>query len=517
MRPREAESLPIMLTAKIGAAVLLLALTAFVTTAKADPTDFGFASVSGSLSTAQAGAHPDLRIFFELNTDPASEEDPKGLHKIAEKPRNLSVELPPGLVGNPNALPKCTMAQFIDRTLGGDGCPIATQVGVTKLMIWGLNTPLTEPVFNMEAPSEDTVARLGYYASNLPNFINISVRSEGDYSVVGKLEGLPAPLEVVSADTHIWGVPGDSSHNNLRLTSKEAYPELKQESPIRSSGVSPAPFLSNLTRCGTPLDINLSADSYQAPGQEVGAVASLAETIGCGKVDFKPIFSLTPTSRRAAGPTGVDAKLLMPQNESPTGLATGVLRNAIVTLPEEMTIAPGAADGLEACSSQQVGLGMDVAAACPDAAKIGSVELDVPALPQSLHGTLYQRTPEPGNLFRIWLVADELGVHVKIPGEVLADRQTGRITSVFVDTPQVPVEEMKLHFKSGAKGVLANPRGCGTYATRFELTPWSSEVPQAGNAPMTIDLDCDTGGFSPGFQAGTVNASAASSHLLSST
>jgi hypothetical protein len=491
------------------AAVLALAMAA-APAAQAAFSDYGFASASASESSSQAGAHPDVSLAFELKTDPASETDPTGLKEPYARTKDLTVELPPGLIGNPNSVPQCTTPQFVTFTLGGQGCPQDSQVGVTFLHIYHFNGTLTEPIFNMETPSNDTVARLGFYAGTIPYFITAHVRSGSDYGLTATLQGLPAGEMVVGATTQLWGVPAAHSHDNLRLTPHEAFPEFKSESPPRASGLAPSPFMTNPTSCGTPLGIVFRADSFQIPGQFASIGTGFPETTGCGKLGFEPSLSVTPTSREAASPTGLDANLTIPQNETVTGLATSQLRGANVTLPEGMTIASGAADGLQACSDQEVRLGEDVAAACPDASKIGTAEFDVPPLSRRLHGALYQRTPVPGHLFRIWLVTDELGVHVKIAGEIHVDPATGQIESVFVDTPQVPVRELKLHFKAGSHGVLANPPACGAYRTHFEFAPWSGNPSVSGDTPMTIDEHCATGGFSPRLNAGTTSPSAGS-------
>jgi hypothetical protein len=363
----------------------------------------------------------------------------------------------------------------------------------------------------MEVPGGDAVARLAFYGYVYPIFVNVKVRSESDYGLSATLTGVPSEAVLVSASTTIWAVPADPSHDTERLTPFESAIELKTESPPRPSGLAPQPFMTNPTSCGVPQQIGLEAMSYPLPDQVVTAAAPLPEFTGCGLLAFDPSLSVTPTSTEAAAPTGLDADLKIPQNEAVKGLATSQLRNTVVTLPKGMTIASGAADGLQGCSAQQVGLGTQSPAACPDGSKIGSAEFDVPELSRTLHGAVYQRTPEPGNLFRIWLVTDELGVHVKIGGEVHPDPKTGQVTSIFADTPQVPLSEFRLHFKGGPRAVLANPSSCGTFLTHSEFTPWSSAVPVVGDSPMTIDRSCATGGFSPGFRAGTTNPAAGSS------
>ncbi len=499
---------------RVGAVAVLalVALMAGVSPASSAPEDYGIADSSVNLSTNLAGDHPDLFLNFELKTDPASPEDATGLHEPYARTRDLTIELPPGFMGNPNAVGQCSPEQFSNAFTGGEGCPIGSQVGYVELHLYTFFSTLIEPIYNLTPPGEETVARLGFYAATLPNYIDVGVRSESDYGLTATLQGVPANEKLVAANTVLWGVPADSSHNNLRLTPREAFPEFRRNSPLRSSGVEPAPFFTNPTSCASSQPVNISSDSYQLPDMIATAEPAplLPAIVGCGSIDFEPSFSLAPTSEAAASPAGLDATLTIPQNEAPAGRATSQLRSATVKVPTGVSISPNAADGLEACSSSQVHYREDRATDCPPGAQIGTAEFDVPALSRILKGTVYQRTPEPGHLFRIWLVADELGVHVKIPGEILVDRATGQITSVFVDTPQVPVETLKLQFKGGPRGVVITPRTCGTYFTRWEFGPWSGAAPAVGQSPFTIDENCNTGGFRPVLKAGSTNATAGS-------
>jgi hypothetical protein len=481
-------------------------LAAFAAPANADPGDYGIESVGASLSTSQAGGHPDFVTNIKLKTDPSGTPDEAGNRPPYARTKDLVVDLPPGLIGNPNTVAQCTNLQFSTALSGGGGCPQDSQVGVTVVRLFGLNKTLTEPIFNLEPPSGDgdTVARLAFWGYVYPVYINVRVRSESDYGLTAALKAVPSAVGLISADTTLWAVPASPVHDKQRLTALEAGPGGKSESPPRASGLTQQPFLTNPTSCGEPLKIGFATSSYALPDQISTATASLPAITGCGLLDFDPSLSVTPTSREAAAPTGLDAELSLRQNEAVGGLATSQLRDSVVTLPRGMTIAAGAADGLAACSAQQVGIGSEGPAACPEAARLGSAEFDVPALSRTLQGTIYQRTPEPGNLFRIWLVADDLGVHVKIGGEVHPDPLSGQLTSVFLDTPQVPLSELRLHFKGGPRGVLANPSGCGTYLTHSEFTPWSSTAARIGDSPMTVDQGCNTGGFAPRLAAGTI-------------
>ena len=53
-------------------------------------------------------------------------------------------------------------------------------------------------------------------------------------------------------------------------------------------------------------------------------------------------------------------------------------------------------------------------------------------------------------------------VRVKLAGEVRVNEQTGQITTVFANTPQVPFEELKLHFFEGPHASLSTPPLCGS-------------------------------------------------------
>ncbi len=497
------------------AAMLLGASLGTAAPASADAAGYGLASAAVSETTTQAGAHPDLTMNLEWKQDPAGAVDSNGLRFPYARTKDLTVSLPPGLLGNPTGIPQCTPGQLLASVPGltglGGPCPRDSQVGLTVVYIYGFtNTGFAEPIYNMPSPGGDTVARLGFVAQAYPVFIDIGVRSDGDYGLTAKITGAPSLAPIVKAKTTIWGVPAAQAHDSQRILPSESKSGGVTEFAPHSSGLTPTPFLSNPTSCGVARQIVFEADSYQLPDQVSTMVSPLPQTSGCGLLGFEPAFAATPTSGEAAAPTGLEARLEVPQNEDPGGFSSSQLRDATVALPKGMALAPGAADGLQACSAEQVGLGTLSPAACPDGSKVGSAEFDVPGLERVLKGAVYLRAPEPGRLFRIWLVSDELGVHAKIPGEINADHVSGQLTSLFLDAPQVSLRRLTLRLKGGSRGVLANPPACGAYLTHFEFTPWSGGPAAVGDSPMTIDGGCATGGFSPALDAGTANPTAGS-------
>jgi hypothetical protein len=480
--------------------------------AKADPSEYGIESLSAAQSTNQAGDHPDLTISFRLNTEASGQ--------LPSTTREARFELPPGLLGNPNAVTKCTTAQLMSTDFedpsNATGCPQDSQVGIAEAELFkeGNRTQVSEPFFNMQAPEDgQTVARFGFIGDVFPIVIDASLRSESDYGVEVRAAGISSFIPLLSAKTTVWGTPAAESHDSQRITVYEAghtggVPAT--ENGKRRSGLTPAPFLTNPSRCGGPQTLSLTVTSYAEPGVPRSAQTTLPGLSGCGKLQFDPKLSLTPTNPTAAEPTGLDAVTTMRQDEAVGDYATSTLRSARVILPPQLSVAAGAANGLAACSEAEVGLGTREPSHCPEAAKVGSVEFDVPALAHPLHGAVYQRQPTPGDLLGLWLTVDEQGLHLKLRGRVHTDPETGQITTIFNEgtpqtegIPQAPVARISLELFGGAQAPIAAPRRCGTYSARYEFVPWSGGPAVTGEAPMTFDQGCDTGGFSPKLSGGS--------------
>ncbi|HET7509823.1 MAG TPA: hypothetical protein VFJ65_06175, partial [Solirubrobacterales bacterium] len=483
-------------------AFALIAMACFASVALGtDFEKYAIESAGVSLTTTQAGAHADFTTEFTVTSE---NNNPFGAT------RDVDVHLPPGMIGNPQAIPRCTNLQFGGST--GESCPVNTQVGVAEVTL-GEGTPGTfkEPLYNLESPGGDIVARFGFYAALYPTIVNVRIDPH-DYSIIASVEGAAAAAGIIGAKTTIWGVPADPIHDIFRITPEEA---LENGGEPRSSGLPEVPFLSNPTDCSLERQLSITATSYQMAHSPSIKTVPFPKITGCGKLDFSPTFSLTPTNPEASAPTGVEADLKIPQDETPKGLATSTLKGAVVSLPEGMTINSSAADGQAACSAEEVHFEENVPAQCPDAAKIGSAEIDVPALERVIEGAVYLRTPEPGHLFRFWLVSDELGAHIKLPAEINTNPLTGQVTTLFLGiqslggNPQVPVREIKLKVPGGPRAPLATPPSCGTYQTHYEFAPWSGRAPSVGDTPMQIMQGCEKGKlFSPGLQAGSILSSA---------
>jgi hypothetical protein len=444
----------------------------------------------------QAGGHPyEMRVSFDFNlTEPGIERIPSEKN-AAGNIRNVKVQLPPGLIGNPTAVPKCSPGDLKRRS-----CPIQARVGRMDVRSAQLDNGVLEygDIYNLQAP-RGIAAEFGAQLSAFPSVrMDFGVRTGSDYGIDSIVVAVNADTGVSGVEVRIKGVPGN-------FTGVE---------PVR-------PLLSNPTSCAGPLHVNLAADTWQEPGVFVEADEELPAITGCNQVQFEPSLEARPTTNVADAPTGLDVDLHVPQNEDLAGLRTADLRKATVTLPEGITLNPAGANGLAACAPGEFDIHGSAAANCPDASKVGTIEVDTPLVDHPLPGSVFVARPfdNPfGSLVALYLgVHDpETGVVIKLAGKVEIDPQTGRLSSTFDENPQLPFEHLRLHFFGGAKAPLRTPATCGTYRTTSSLTPWSA--PESGPPATPSDsylIDQAPGGGScprseaeqphaPSFEAGTV-------------
>ncbi len=218
-------------------------------------------------------------------------------------------------------------------------------------------------------------------------------------------------------------------------------------------------------------------------------------------------------------------------DEGSVPLATANLKDAKVTLPAGLVVNPSAASGLGACTSAQIGLATAVgetpirfdeaAPACPDDAKVGSVQVTTPLLAEPLPGAVYLAKPFDNpfdSLLALYLVIDDAktGIVAKLPGRVEANSTTGQLTASFAENPELPVEDVAIHFFNGARASLTTPQTCGNYTTASVLTPWST--PEGADATPGDSFEitgAPGGGSCPSSEAAAPNAPAFSAGTVS--
>jgi uncharacterized repeat protein (TIGR01451 family) len=512
---------------------------------------FGVEAFDGNVSAnaagdplTQAAGHPyaiTTSIDFNTvdNTDPLID----GPYPV-EAAKDVLVDLPPGLVGDPTGVAECTLSQLAnaDGVDARPSCPPASQVGTTVVRFANVATgnsmygPL--PVFNIKPPG-NVPARFGFNAIGSLVVIDAQVRSGGDYGLTVLARNVPEGLGLAGTTVTFWGVPADPSHDLERACQTQSAPSL--QGPHCSSGAPLTAFLRNPTSCPDPnqgLTLRLRTDSWQNPGvfkeasftthdpfgypfppSQWGPVRS---TEGCAKVPFDPALSGSPAApAKTASPSGFAFDLSIPQTNDPAVLAQSDLRTAVVTLPTGVRVSPSSAHGLAACSSAQIALRSDAEPSCPQSSKVGSVTIDTPLLPDPLTGDVFLAAPHDNpfdSLLAIYIVAHGPGVVVKLAGHVDPDPVTGQLTTTFDNNPQLPFSRLHLEFSGGPTAPLATPRQCGTYTTTSLLTSWSGKIVPA-NSTFTLSHDgqggaCPPAHFTPSFTAKALNPVAARSNPL---
>jgi hypothetical protein len=504
------------LAALVGTCATVLAL------AGPAQADFGISAFHGEIlnkdgtASTQAGGHPyQVTTTIDFN----SVTDVNGAATPDDQVRDTRVDLPVGLTGNPSSAAKCSETQLETRS-----CPADSQVGIAAITIGG-GLYLGVPVFNM-VPASGQPGQFAFNVVNETVHLDASVRSDGDYGITINLSKIPQPLPILATTLVFWGVPADPSHDAQRGSGMICVADINDPANCFGGGspstLPPTPFLTNPTSCfDGPLEVELRADSWSHPDVPVNTSFTFRDSAsnpltmkGCDRVPFAPTVTATADARGAGAPSGLTVNVHVPQSNGAAGIATSALRKAVVQLPPGMAVSPSSADGLGACTPEQVGLHSTAAPACPDSSKLGTVEVDTPLLDEPLKGAVYLTAPTDQQLLALYLTASGSGVQVKLAGTVDADPKTGQLTATFDNNPQLPFSDLTVTFKTGPRAPLSAPRICGAYTTRALLTPWSSPdgTPVASDSPMPIDRDCDRAGrFEPVLNAGLVDPTAGGS------
>ncbi len=488
----------------------------------------------GGSTISQAGSHPYAvtnLIRFNTVPDPVSENLPDGAV------RNLDVQLPDGLVGNPNATPHCSNADFIkiDQELKLPNCSNSSAVGT--IVVKTLNTGQVEaftgaPVYNL-VPPPGVVQKLGFNILGVPIVLEFVVRQDPPYNVEVRLQNISQVIPLFGSKLSLWGNPADPAHDKERgscvatggFYGENGDDELALTGNTCPANISEAPFIT-LPRSCAPLSADFLATAWEPELSAASGSIPIPQMTGCGHLGFKPTISGAPTTKAANSPTGLDFSLNVNDEglTSSSGQAQADIEKTEVTLPEGFTINPSIAEGLAVCSEADLARETafsEAGAGCPNASKIGTVEVETPLLDEKVNGSLYQAAPYENpfhSLVALYIVIKnpKLGIKVVQPLNVIPDPVTGRLTTVAEDMPQLPFSHFNLHFREGTRSPLASPPKCGTYATEATLYPSSGGEPVTTTSAFQIisgpeSQPCPSEGlppFKPGLIAGSINNAA---------
>ncbi len=434
---------------------------------------FGFKAFSTKVADdegndfTKAGGHPfSAGASLTFNDHVPALPTNAGLRATNGFVKQVLTKLPKGFVGNPRAVPEtCPEVGMVPK----EECPPGSIVGGITLETEVTTLPDLR-VYAVE-PERGEVATFsfGLAVPEVAYVLIPKLHAKDGYAI--SVASAPAPMtpELLGASVTLCGFGvkvGDFAFKGCKKPTE--------------AGSFKVPFLTNPTNCREAPKTVIQADSWEHPGEYAEAQSLNPPLTGCDEVEFEPELELAPSSNRADSPTGLDLEVSMDQTglESKKGTAQASIASSVVTLPKGMAVNPTAAEGLDACTSAQIGIGNDDPITCPAASKVGTLEVETPLLEEALPGSLYvaKQGDNPfGSLLGLYLVIDSprYGILIKLAGKVVADPTTGQLTTSFEDIPEAPVSKLTLHLNSGERAPLLTPAKCGRYEVHSELTPWN--------------------------------------------
>ena len=296
-----------------------------------------------------AGDHPYFATSaFFVNTvvNPVS-----GRIVPAGEFKDIDVDIPPGFLGNPIAVPACPPAEL-------GLCSKNTVVGrIFPLLEVTRNLQLPAPVYNVEAPQGYPAAfyfEVGEEGGHVPLHASGSLRSDKDYGLTVSSTETPQIATVMGAFFAFWGVPGDPSHDAQRCDSKACGPY---------TGGPVTAFLTNAADCSEQASVaaaNAANEGFipvvgrftfwQNPGQIFEKSAGVPPVTGCENLEFEAAtpghpgvgFSFEPSDTKSDSPASFRTELTVPSEglTDPSKLTTPEIKEAVVKLPEGVSLTP---------------------------------------------------------------------------------------------------------------------------------------------------------------------------------
>jgi hypothetical protein len=386
----------------------------------------GLQGLSAKPSNLAAGAHSNFNIHV-------------GFSDPADQVKDLTVHLPPGLVGNPTATPLCTVAQ-----LNGDSCPANTQVGtvtahVNVIVVGPVSVPLTVDgsLYNL-TPRAGEPARFGIVLRPLGGLI-------GGTKIIQQ-SAVQLRRSDFGLDTIVNNFPRTASGLETDITSLD----LSLVGTANGNG-----FMRNPTSC-SPKTVKFDADSYGGHSAH-GSAPSFTPT-NCAALPFSPKLTATvgaPGATKEGSNTPLTT--VIQQGETEAGLA-----QAKVLLPSSL----GANPGLLTTTCKVLQFEVD-ASACPPKTIVGSASATSPFVPSALTGPVVLVSPAKPTDFLPRLGVElngPLSLHI-LGNFVLESSGPG---NAFAKLPDIPIARFALHFHGGANSLVSTSQNlCTSPPPRF--------------------------------------------------
>jgi hypothetical protein len=400
---------------------ILIATAALLVAVPASAQALTLSALSAAPTNTQAGAHSDVNIHMDFG---------------GGQVKDLTIGLPPGLIGDPSATPLCTVDQ-----LNADACPGNTKVGsvTANATVTVVALPVTLDVhgdlYNL-TPQSGEPARFGIVLRPLKGDLCALLPE----ALCDPIPNLLPPVILQSGvqlrsdyglNTVIRDIPNSTSGLPTTINSQD----------ITLFGTAPGTgkaFMRNPTSCGSHTT-SFSAVPYS--GASDTGTASFSTT-NCDALDFSPTFTAEvggPGQTTNGVPTTASTAILQDNDEA------GLL-NAVVKVPGDLN--PNATLFFGAACDQA----SFMASNCPANTVVGLATAASPLLSQPLIGNV-ELVTGAGSLPNLGL--DLKGqLHLLLQGTT--DISNGNTVS-FSGLPDIPISRFQLTF-TNPPGLLGTSR-----------------------------------------------------------
>ena len=416
---------------------------------------------------------------------------------------DIRVVVPPGVVSDPLATPKCSDAQ-----LTAGSCPANTQVGIVNLeaALAALDIYAGASVYNMPLESSfcpntasvEYVSDYSFYVAATKERVDIcgSVNKQPPYNLFFTIKA-PSGAATVSSTLIFWGVPGDSGHNPDRGWS------CLQASPCTPPATAPGtpsgtPFITNPTSCvpaGEETYLTLTSTTSQAV--QAPPSTTPVPSIDCSSLAFSPqlTLGLTGNHQTAVGkhPTLI-ANLTQAPGQANIGTST-------LTLPLSLALDPN--------NSQNVCSVSDAANdSCPSNTQIGSASASTPLLNQPVSGPVYLvqgircTSGQPPSLQGVCPSGQPIrtlpALLVELRGQAMIDlhAQTAvahnKLVTTFFNLPDLPESSFQVTINGGKQGILVvtGHRNICRYRRQLAGSVFTGENGAISNSEIKMSTPC---------------------------
>jgi hypothetical protein len=443
--------------------------------------------------------------------------------------KSFTIKLAPGVLGDPTSTPACPTFLW-----HASACPPETVLGhsVTRTRPGnGSDTVLPVPsvIYNIQTLGLEP-ARLGttVFPSNPAGPLPIVVTLRTDdpdpdqrYGINSALFGIPRNLGGVAAlpyeiDSHLCATVPCAPTDVKDPASVE---------PLPNSSVPYRPFFRNPTSC-KPATSTLIAESWDLETVPDEMSSTFTPT-GCENVPFAPKVSVDSTNKSPGASDRQTVNIEYPPYDEDS-IWQAAMRDAEVTLPTGMGLAPGGGAGLQECSFEDFGVDRATLrpdndpALCPEGSHVGDIEVDSPVLPLPLGGkAFFGETTTPGrptdaNPWKLFLLLEGQGVRIKLVGDVTLT-PGGQVRTVFLNNPETPFTSFRLKMGNDKRAVLLTPRECGTHTGEARLTDFNDRLSQdaLSTPPVVTPEGCTPGTFSVNIDEASGTPDQAGAHSVS--